>query len=60
MSASRRLERKKEVLIHKQYDLDLPLFKINNKKVAYENKTDKTHLYEVSSSDPIQMVVKNR
>jgi hypothetical protein len=57
---SARREHRKEVLVHKQYDLNLELGKPHSKKIAYENKTRRKHVFEAVSSHPKEMIVKTR
>ena len=59
-SMSARKEKRKEVLIHKQYDLTLPTQKQSSKKIAYENKQRRKHVFEAVSSHPKEMTVKTR
>lgn len=42
---SARKEKRKEVLITKQYDLTLLINKKNNKKISYQNQDTKSHVF---------------
>ena len=45
-------------MIHKQYDLELQVGLSINKKIAFENKDSKKHVFGLKSSDPEQMFIR--